>query len=241
MDAGNFYWKGLTAGCDANLSNDVISVQQPKVFVFTAQRMSIDTECYEQITLFLRAYSLPKIGTFRCKEIALQFCSNIVLIAPFFRNHETVPLAMLLQSFSGWILTRRCFLLRDSRWVVFQTRSLACNNINRRIHNHRKFWKTTSTPIGWQLSLWTITLSWFKRYLPATLDFIWVPFFIILNETLSFLCMQFVIRVYCADGRSKQQDLDNHTLLGETRAILSNLMCACNQLLCSDLTGGRET
>ncbi len=53
--------------------------------------------------------------------------------------------------------------------------------------------------------------------------------------------VQFVIRVYCSDGRSKQQDLDNHTFLGETRAILSNLMCASNQLLCSDLTGGRET
>ena len=33
--------------------------------------MSVDTECFEQITLFLKAHSLPKIGTFRYENNAL--------------------------------------------------------------------------------------------------------------------------------------------------------------------------
>eukprot|EP01032_Pedospumella_encystans_P011642 gene11642-13527_t len=129
--------------------------------------MSIDTDCYEQITLFLRAYSLPKIGTF----------------------------------------SPTC----DAFAVIF------------RVDSHTK----ALSPEG------------FTEILKDNVDPDWLTTFTV-NYHFE-LVQEFVIRVYCSDGRSKQQDLDNHTLLGETRAILSNLMCASNQLLCSDLTGGRET
>jgi hypothetical protein len=57
----------------------------------------------------------------------------------------------------------------------------------------------------------------------------------------SFLAEQFVVKVFCFDGSSKLQDLDQHTLLGEAHCLLSNVMCAHGQVLQIDLQGGKDT
>lgn len=93
IDVG-FWGKGLRMPAAASrLVSAHFVCLTSKGILQLAETMSIDTECYEQITLFLRAYSLPKVGTFRYEvgtrcQTAMWHNLSFSLL-PFFINSPT--------------------------------------------------------------------------------------------------------------------------------------------------------
>lgn len=113
----------------------------------SSNKMSaIDSECYEKINLFLRAYSLPKIGTFRFVKTR-SFCilpqaHNVTFAPECFTALNAMPLRWSFES----TLTTDSSVLRATRWVTLWPQL---------VHQHN------AVPYGLRTSvLWAPTCWW---------------------------------------------------------------------------------